>query len=242
MRIFVTGDTHRDIDIHKLSTDKWPEQKELTRDDILIIAGDFGGVWFDGKNDKSSKDDYFLKWYEDKPFTTVFVDGNHENFNKLCKYPRADFLGAECHQIMPHVYHVMRGEVLHAGGKKIWCMGGARSTDKAYRKPNISWWKQEEPTKKEWKHAYQTLTEERPDIVITHDVNYTALVKMFAEYSFEMPDSVTQGLDDAFARIVRENIPVTDWYFGHHHQDFDEIVHGIRYHALYQRILEIDTD
>ncbi len=29
-RIFITGDTHCEIDIHKLSTGAWPEQKNLT--------------------------------------------------------------------------------------------------------------------------------------------------------------------------------------------------------------------
>ena len=43
--IFVTGDTHGEHDIHKLNTIGFPEQKGLTRDDYVIICGDFGGVW-----------------------------------------------------------------------------------------------------------------------------------------------------------------------------------------------------
>ena len=45
--IFVTGDTHGEHDIHKLNTIGFPEQKGLTRDDYVIICGDFGVVWND---------------------------------------------------------------------------------------------------------------------------------------------------------------------------------------------------
>ena len=42
MKIYVTGDTHIPIDISKLNMREFPEQKELTREDYVIILGDFG--------------------------------------------------------------------------------------------------------------------------------------------------------------------------------------------------------
>ena len=45
MSVYVTGDTHGDIDWSKLNTTHFPEQKDLTEDDLVIIAGDFGGLW-----------------------------------------------------------------------------------------------------------------------------------------------------------------------------------------------------
>ena len=39
-RFFVTGDTHGDYDIGKVSTRRWPLQKELSKEDYLIILGD----------------------------------------------------------------------------------------------------------------------------------------------------------------------------------------------------------
>lgn len=39
--IYVTGDTHANIDIAKLNTTKFPQQKELTKNDFVIICGDF---------------------------------------------------------------------------------------------------------------------------------------------------------------------------------------------------------
>ena len=39
--IFITGDTHGDW-INRLRTKVFPEQKEMTKDDYVIICGDFG--------------------------------------------------------------------------------------------------------------------------------------------------------------------------------------------------------
>ena len=41
MSVWVTGDVHDSIDIGKLSGRRWPEGKGLTRDDLLIVCGDF---------------------------------------------------------------------------------------------------------------------------------------------------------------------------------------------------------
>ena len=48
--IYITGDTHIPIDIKKLNTKNFSEQKTLTKEDYVIICGDFGGVW-NGKNE-----------------------------------------------------------------------------------------------------------------------------------------------------------------------------------------------
>ena len=47
--IFVTGDTHGDF--YRFSLEEFPEQKEMTRDDTMIICGDFGGVWCGDERD-----------------------------------------------------------------------------------------------------------------------------------------------------------------------------------------------
>ena len=71
MSIYITGDTHIPIDINKLSTKVFKEQKNLTKDDFLIVCGDFGGVWDGGKHDK-----YWLDWLQKKNFSTLYVAGN----------------------------------------------------------------------------------------------------------------------------------------------------------------------
>ena len=41
--IYITGDTHASFK-GRFSTDIFPEQKEMTKEDYLIICGDFGGT------------------------------------------------------------------------------------------------------------------------------------------------------------------------------------------------------
>ena len=42
--IYITGDTHAEFK-HRFNMDNFPEQKRMTKDDYVIICGDFGGVW-----------------------------------------------------------------------------------------------------------------------------------------------------------------------------------------------------
>lgn len=53
-RIFITGDTHDDLQIYKLDSHNFPEGQKLTKDDYVIICGDFGLVW-GGRQDKIDK-------------------------------------------------------------------------------------------------------------------------------------------------------------------------------------------
>ena len=216
MRIFITGDTHRDIDINKLTTKRWPEQKSLTKDDILFITGDFGLPW---SENESNIDKYWLKWHNNKNYTTVFIDGNHENFNSYKNYPIVDFYRAKCHKIRDSIYHVIRGEIMHINNKQILFMGGAESTDKIYRKPNISWWKEEIPTDAEFQKFHSQI-DKNPDIIITHDA----------------PSSIVKEFQRALFSIHMNNQNEPYWFFGHYH--IDEIFNN-NFYAVFNNIYEI---
>ena len=41
--IYITGDTHADFS--RFEEDKFPIKTEMTKNDYVIICGDFGGVW-----------------------------------------------------------------------------------------------------------------------------------------------------------------------------------------------------
>lgn len=73
MAIFLTGDTHGDFS--RFRPDIFYEQIGLTKDDCTIICGDFAGVW-DGSPEEQGQ----LDWLEQRPYTTLFVSGNHENY------------------------------------------------------------------------------------------------------------------------------------------------------------------
>ena len=86
MGVYVTGDIHGIP--NRLSTNYFPEQKQFSgnkEENIVIILGDFGFVW--NRTEESKQEKYWLNWLENKPFTTVFVDGNHECFPLLYNYP-----------------------------------------------------------------------------------------------------------------------------------------------------------
>ena len=67
---YVTGDAHGDIDFHKLNSKNFPIGATLTKDDYVIVCGDFGAIW-----DGAGQDRYLQNWYTEKPWTTLFVDG-----------------------------------------------------------------------------------------------------------------------------------------------------------------------
>lgn len=109
--IYITGDTHAE-EFVKLNTEHFPEQKNLTKDDYVIICGDFGLVWKTGWEARSEM--WWLDHFEnDCTYTLLFVDGNHENFDRLNSYPVKEWHGGKVHEIRPHVLHLMRGQVSH---------------------------------------------------------------------------------------------------------------------------------
>lgn len=135
--IYITGDLHGTAEYgrNRLSARCWPQGRDLSRDEIVIVAGDFGYVW-----DGSRIDAYWLKWLEEKPWTTCFVDGNHENHALLGSLPKRMWNGGRVHEVMPHVLHLMRGQVFDIDGLSIFTMGGASSHDREWRTEGESLW------------------------------------------------------------------------------------------------------
>ena len=64
--IYATGDTHGNF--QRFAPEHFPEQAGMTKEDYIIICGDFGGVWDGGKKEERN-----LDWLEDLPFTTLFM-------------------------------------------------------------------------------------------------------------------------------------------------------------------------
>lgn len=88
--VFITGDCHGNF--RRFGRRYFPEQETMDRDDYIIVAGDFGGVWAD-----TPEENYWLDWLEQRPFTTLFVDGNHENFRRLDTFPSHIWHGGHFH-------------------------------------------------------------------------------------------------------------------------------------------------
>lgn len=225
---FITGDTHGRIDVHKLNAANFPIQKELTRDDFVIVCGDFGFVW---SNDK--EDLWWQKWLSDKPFTTLFCDGNHENHDLLAEYPISEWNGGKVHFIQPNVIHLMRGQVYDIDGVRFFAMGGAASHDKEYREEGVSWWAKEMPSAEEFAEAERNLEAAgwKVDYVITHDAP-TSIQAYLGAGKY-----VVDELNAFFERLL-DRLEFDTWYFGHYHQD----VPMGKYRAIYNDIVLAEKD
>ena len=128
MTVYVTGDVHgrAEYGASRFAFKSWPLGRTLTRDDVVIVAGDFGFVW-----DGSNAERYWLDWFESKPWTTCFVDGNHENHHALAELPVREWSGGLVHEVRPHVLHLMRGGVFDIDGNHGPCHGRRREQRQA---------------------------------------------------------------------------------------------------------------
>ncbi len=112
-------DTHGDIDRFKHGKLRW-----LGKRDTVVVLGDFGFVW-DGSKEEQKK----LDWLRKRPYTLLFLDGSHENYDLLKQYPTEERFGGKVQALGGNVYHVCRGSVLELENKKYLCFGGAESQD-----------------------------------------------------------------------------------------------------------------
>lgn len=208
-KIYVTGDTHGDIDWNKLTTRRFPPQQSLTKEDFVIILGDMGCIWGNDNRDK-----YIQKNYNDRNFTTLFIDGNHENHDALNSFPVETWNGGKIHRISDSIIHLMRGQVFTIGGKTFFTMGGAESTDRVYRTEGISWWASEMPSEEEYAEAMDNLQKHdfKVDYVLTHCAPEGALK------IYRSSNKLTRFLDSLYSD---EKFKYTRWYCGHYHMNYE---------------------
>lgn len=210
--MYITGDLHGYIDISKLNSKRFPQNSRLTKEDFVIIAGDFGLVW-DNKNDEK----YWRKWLNYKNFTTLFIDGNHENHDMLDSYPVKYWNGGKVHIIYDSIIHLMRGQVFTINGYKIFTFGGAQSHDKEHRRENFNWWAREMPSNEEYLEGLKNLDKHdwEVDIVITHTCPSSTV--HFLNKALDISSEVDEL--NNYLESIKERLTYQRWYFGHFHND-----------------------
>ena len=212
--IYVTGDIHGGCTMNSIV--EWEEGKNLTRNDYLIVAGDFGIPW-----DFSIVENDLLQWIESRPWTTLFVDGNHERFSWWEDQPIEEWHGGHVQRLRKYsrTRHLMRGEVFNFDGTSIFTMGGATSIDRACRIEGCSWWPEELPSEEEISYARKTLDSINWDVdyVITHTCASDLLSKTLYPYpNWQNPD--TDRLTNFFNELEFK-LDFKHWYYGHFHID-----------------------
>ena len=219
-RTFITGDTHSTRDFSKLFPILWPAGVTLNKKDILIIAGDWGAYFGPSASDKSHSK-MLRNWYENKPWTTVVVLGNHEDYYQINQLPKVKKFGGEVLKVSESVFILERGAIYTINGKTIWTMGGGLSIDRARRTYGIDWWIEEQPNHDEHERGMDCLAkvDGKVDYIITHVAPQSALKGILGCYGIRHPkyyDPLSKYLDD----ILYDHVIDYKWWFcGHYHED-----------------------
>lgn len=223
----------------------------MTREDYLIVTGDFGCCFYGFPEDIKDPEWYEMlkkegylnydrsiqEFWEGQKWTTLFVDGNHENFNKLNGYPVTEWHGGKVHMIKPNVIHLMRGQIFEIDGNTFFTMGGAESTDKWRRMEGYTWWRQEIPSYSELDEGIRNLEEHdmQVDYVITHCCPEETVRR---ENQRMMPYAmIGNTLTQYFEHLINDwGLSFKHWYYGHYHIDAN---HN-KFHSLYNAIRPLD--
>ena len=233
-RIFIAGDLHGGYheDIQKLSLEKWPEQKQLSKEDYLIQCGDFGYIWYHEKHPKYKKDQQELKKLSEKNYTILFVDGNHENHDMLETFPLIPMFGSYVQEVYKGIYRLLRGHIYTINNKTFFIMGGAKSNDNQ-KEGNYSgigrnkklklqkvWWEDEIPSKEEFELGMINLSKYnyKVDYIVTHTCPKSVILDLYNKTGQINLDRLMDPVS-IYLENVANLIKFKEWHFGHHHQD-----------------------
>lgn len=253
--IFITADCHGDFRrFTKKERRKLPYEigkEDIGQDDYVIICGDFGLLW---RKDKTFE--YNLNWLSQLPFTILWVQGNHENYNMIAEYPIEMWCGGKVRHILrDKIILLERGQVFEIQGKTIFTFGGASSHDiqggvldksdpaydimrreaiikgLSYRVLNESWWSQELPTKEEMQEGRDNLEKVgwKVDYVVTHcaSTSIQAMIGCKRGNIYEK-DILTDYFEE-----LEQKLQYKMWYFGHYHLNaFIDEKHTVLYHPI----------
>lgn len=233
--IFLTGDWHGAmVDPWRFSEENFPRGKSLTRNDFVIVLGDFN-VPLDPYENGAVLDDL-----ERKPWTTLFIDGNHEWYPYFRDLPTESFYGGKVQRYPDHLHviHLMRGEVYKLCGATLFCMGGAASVvDRKAREEEGTWFADELPSAEEYENAHKNLDAHdwSVDFVLTHTCA-TRLLPEAIGYDHGpqhvQTDELTDFLDD-----LEDKLTYSHWYFGHFHDNRELL--DRKHTLLFDRIVRI---
>ena len=247
--IFLTGDTHGTIDIRKLCASNF-DRKGLTKNDYVIILGDFGLIW---SYPPSKEDKWWLNYLQEAPWTTLVVLGNHENYPLIrTAFGMEKWKGGRVRPFCPNVLQLVDNEVFDIDGHTFFVRGGANSIDRHMRVAGESWWKEEVPSEKEREAAIAKLDsiDWKVDYVLTHEAPVCVHEWLYKNQTFT--DEYAKWL-----QTIANKLSFKRWFFGHHHQnvtmhlspqgfkpkDYEEWVAMAKcYRGLYNSIVTLDGE
>lgn len=219
--VYVTGDMHGDM------TRLAPAAlRALKKGDTLLVCGDFGFVW-----DGSPAEQKRLQKIGKRPYTIAFIDGRHENFDRLAQYPITDWQGGRAQVISGNLVHLLRGEIYDIEGDSYFVFGGGESEDVEFRRPGVSWWPQEAPTEEELHRALDNLKgrDNQVDYILTHVPTLTAAARL-------NPRLAVDGVS-LFLGGIEQTVTCKRWFFGSLHRD--QVISEKR-RAVFEQVVPVD--
>lgn len=228
--VYITGDTHGDIQdfIVRMGV------LNPAKGDIVIICGDFGFDW---------DETHISQWNQlERPYTVLFCDGNHENYDVLNNLKVEKMFGDEVGVFADNTYRLLTGHIYDIEGIKTFVFGGASSIDKDWRIENEVayggklWWKEEVPSPEVFELAKETLRKHgwTFDLFLSHTCRPELKAEVLSTYKADFHDPVEDMI-----RALEEEIKLNGggWKrscFGHFHTD---VAYG-RYMCLYRGALK----
>ena len=251
---FLTGDTHKADIPTRFNHDNLKKLKHtfIKDQDYMIVVGDFGLLW----TTKDQSEEWIAKYLDQKPFITLWLDGNHENFDRIYALPEVEMFGGKVGKYSDSIYHLKRGEAYTIDGKTFFVMGGGISIDRAMRKEKVTWWAEEMPSFMEYKHAMETLEKHnyKFDYVLTHTAPDSVrdvllrkaglMVTQLNAYGEEelVPYKEKDQLSEFFQMLLEEKpIDFKAWYFGHYHVEAElrDEDSNASFRCLYENIVRL---
>ncbi len=205
--VYVTGDIHGDID--RLFDREW---RKLKRNDTVIVCGDFGFLW-----DGDEKERDVIKYLSTRKYNVAFLDGTHDNFDRIAACRKTIWKGGLVHRIGEHLYHMERGQIFNIEGHTIFTFGGGESIDKDMRLQTGKWWKEELPSPAEMASGAEKLDEldRTVDYILTHEPPSKVKSAMLLRRGEIDRVNKLNGYFDQISRLCN----FKHWYFGSLHED-----------------------
>jgi len=219
--IYVTGDFHGEFEKFKSSG-----MKQLKKNDILIVCGDFGFLWDGGHAEKR-----LIKKIGRLPYKVLFVEGSHENYRAFDEYPETTVYGGRARIIYGNLVLLRRGNIYQIEGKKIFAFGGGIGEfleNSEQTEGSIA----RLPTEEDMKLALKTIEscDGQVDVVVTHDC------PMLIRGSI-IGNSEDMNHLHIFLQLISEKLSFRQWYFGCYHMDKQV---SPTYRAVYDNVVRVN--
>ncbi|MGN0475860.1 MAG: metallophosphoesterase [Ruminococcus sp.] len=201
--IYITGDKHGDISYFKRK-----QMKKIKKGDYVIITGDFGFFWDGSRGEKEN-----LEYLKSLPYNILFIDGTHENFDELEKYPIVPYFGAKARKIADNIYHLLRGQIYIIEKKGIFTFGGGVSRDLQKMLDINMWFERELPSKEEFEEGVKQLNAygSKIDYIITHEPP--------AQIKGTIDPELRQNPVNTYLDQISRQVTFDKWFFGSMHLD-----------------------